>query len=372
MKRLFGIIMTLCLLIGAFATGCSNKKQKEELKYFKVMPSQLEDGEYVICSNELNIVMDKNLTMIRDFVFRIIGKEPLVDGDVEVKFDKISAPYNVAPLNSAYFEDPFSEKVLLTYNNFDWEVYQELESSGKEEDRNKYFEIQNNIHNEYEKISNDSIVKMYITECRINFNMDNVSKNEDDIIDKMTVVIKGKEYSVELGKLVLMYDEDKSEYGHDPEYNLILKSGGRYGVNFGGGKEAEVYIPDYDAETKKEIIIKDVRLIHSDDKKSVESVGFSVKGDNSISQKWTSGDEIIIPAGSKVSISPNINDRNLIDKLHYSTNVYFEIIYEVEGKLYSVRNQVIGETRYFIDEFYASFKDNVDMMKYYNVYGVSL
>ena len=65
MKRLFGIIMTLCLLIGAFATGCSNKKQKEELKYFKVMPSQLEDGEYVICSNELNIVMDKNLTMIR-------------------------------------------------------------------------------------------------------------------------------------------------------------------------------------------------------------------------------------------------------------------------------------------------------------------
>ena len=127
MKRLFGIIMTLCLLIGAFATGCSNKKQKEELKYFKVMPSQLEDGEYVICSNELNIVMDKNLTMIRDFVFRIIGKEPLVDGDVEVKFDKISAPYNVAPLNSAYFEDPFSEKVLLTYNNFDWEVYQELE-----------------------------------------------------------------------------------------------------------------------------------------------------------------------------------------------------------------------------------------------------
>lgn len=372
MKRLLISILSLCVLIGVFTTGCSKKEHKDELKYFKVMPSQLEDGEYVICSNELNIVMDKNLTMIRSFVFRIISKEPLVDGDVEVKFDKLSASYNIEPLSCAYFEDPFSKNVLLTYNDFDWESYYKLKWSSTEEDKNKYFEIQNEIQDEYEKISGDSIVKMYITECRINFNMDDVSKDEDDIIDKMIVVIKGKEYSVDLGKLVLKYGEDKSEYGPDPEYNLILKSGGRYGVNFGGGKDAEVYIPSYDADTKKEIVIKDVRLIHSDDKKSVESVGFSVEGDNSISQKWTSGDEIVIPAESKVSISPNINDVNLIDKLHYSTNVYFEIIYEVDGHLYSVRNQVIGETRYFIDEFYASFKDNVDMKKYYNVYGLSL
>lgn len=367
MKRLFISILSLCVLISAFVTGCSNNKQKEEMKYFKVMPSQLEEGEYVICSNELNIVMDKNLTLMRGFSFRIISKEPLVDGDVEVKFNNLSATYNMSPLNSEYSDQLFSKKVLLSYNNFDWEAHHKLEWGGTEEDRNKYFEIENEIQEEYEKISDDSIVKMYITECRININMDDVSKDEDDIIDKMTVIIKGKEYSVDLGKLVLKYGEDKSEYGPDPEYNLILKSGGRYGVNFGSGKDAEVYIPSYDAETKKEIVIKDVRLIHSDDKKSVESVGFSVEGDNSISQKWTSGDEIVIPAESRVSISPNINDMNLIDKLHYSTNVYFEIIYEVDGHLYKVRNQVIGETRYPAEEFYASFKDNVDMMKYHSV-----
>ena len=368
MKKSFLKIGCLIMALSLLLLGCSSKKTTEEPKYFKNMPSEFGDGECVVCTNRLNIVMDKNLTLVRHFSFWILSDEELSNDDVTIMFDIVSAPYNVSLSQSEYFDKKFSKHVLLTYNDFDWKSFIELKQSSKKEDRDKYYDITNEIDSEYEKIAEDKFTKFYMTKCNVNFKLDDITKDTEDIINSMMVSVKGNEYSVELGNLVIKYNSYIDVNSYDPEINLDLKSGGRYDVNFAGEKYNQVYIPQYDAVTKKSITIKDVKLVYADEDKCIDSVKFIISDKDKINQEWTSGDEIFIPADSNVTIIPIVVDDNLGKYLHYATNVYFKIVYEVDGKLYSVNNQVIGSTRYSADELYASFKDDVDMMKYYSVY----
>lgn len=358
------LIMALSVLL----LGCSSKKTTEEPKYFKNMPSKFEVGECVVCTNKLNIVIDKNLTLVRHFSFWILSDNELSSDDVTIMFDNVSAPYNVVLSQSEYFDKKFSKHVLLTYNDFDWKYFNELKQSSKKEDRDKYYDITNEIDSEYEKIAEDKFAKFYITKCNVSFKLDDITKDTEDVINSMTVIVNGNEYPVDLGDLFIKYNSYIDINSYDSEINLDLKSGGRYDVNFAGEKNNQVYIPQYDAVTKKEITIKDIRLVYADENKYIDSVNFIISGNDKINQQWTSGDEIFIPADSNVTIIPIVVDDNLGKYLHYATNVYFKIVYEVDGKLYSINNQVIGSTRYSADELYASFKDNIDMMKYYSVY----
>lgn len=54
--------LVIFVIVGVMLVGCSDKKvkdNKEEFKYFKNCPEVIIPDDYIVWSNELNVIVDK-------------------------------------------------------------------------------------------------------------------------------------------------------------------------------------------------------------------------------------------------------------------------------------------------------------------------
>ena len=335
MRRLFRKLVLL-IVLGMMLVGCSNKstkKDKEEFKYFKEHPEIITPDDYIVWSNELNVIVDKEYVDNYSFSFWILSNEELKEEDIEVNIEKLETPYDIKLFGGKYTSQPLSRNYLLALNGINWNELEAYESSDNVEEREEYKKIREEITTEYLLIPNDSIVELYNNRVNIIFDIGDKSNIKNEEIDEIKVNIKGKEYTVNIGKLFFKYEQDNNEYEKDPE-NAISRYSSPVPLDVGNEK-GELSIPNATYGTTKDIIVKEFRLINADEDKTIESIRISNKSGEVKSQTYEKGTEISIPADSQFAIEINVTDRKLQNNPYYTTSVYLEVIYEKDDNIYS-------------------------------------
>lgn len=335
MRRLFRKLVLL-IVLGMMLVGCSNKstkKDKEEFKYFKEHPEIITPDDYIVWSNELNVIVDKEYVDNYSFSFWILSNEELKEEDIEVNIEKLETPYDIKLFGGKYTSQPLSRNYLLALNGINWKELEAYDFSDNIEEREKYQKIREEITAEYLLIPNDSIVELYNNKVNIIFDIGDKSNIKNEEIDEIKVNIKGKEYTVNIGKLFFKYEQDNNEYEKDPE-NAISRYSSPVPLDVGNEK-GELSIPNATYGTTKDIIVKEFRLINADEDKTIESIRISNKSGEVKSQTYEKGTEISIPADSQFAIEINVTDRKLQNNPYYTTSVYLEVIYEKDDNIYS-------------------------------------
>lgn len=198
-------IIIISLVIISLLTGCSGKQpdvKDNERKYFTNMPSFLEDDECIVAATRHNGVIAKGLSIVSLYTFWIISAEEIEDKDIDVKIEGIKTGYTLLRGQSELYDEEFFCKTMMAYNGIDEDEIDALQFSLDIEDRKKYEEI----YKEYYSISKDEYPQFYVRELNIQFNMPKYSDMEDETVNKMTLIIKGKEYNEDIGNLVLRYN----------------------------------------------------------------------------------------------------------------------------------------------------------------------
>lgn len=363
----------LCLMLAACcfclsATGCSNNddsKEKDKDKennsstseYFKILPSEFTD-EYIICTNNMDLEDAKDWTMVSDFKFNVLSKEPLTDSDVSVDIDT-NVPYYIIYNETVEAKGKFPDYVCLQYNNMDWKEYDKLKLDPND---NAFLELTSKIAEEYDSLTDEQFPQFYDNTYTVRFVPDKINAGEK--IDKMEVTVKEKKYNVDLGNIQFV-DYPEINVG---EHDFYFNSAGCAGVNIAGGKDGIISIPPRNATVNKDIKIKDIRLANKSDTISVNSVDIDlISDDATINQEWKKGVDFEIDKGTELTFNFEIKDTKFAENPNYAVNIYILVEYEADGKTYVASTQALCESRFDSHMLYAMYKDNIDFSSYFDV-----
>lgn len=355
----------LCLMLAACcfclsATGCSNNNDSKAeennsstSEYFKILPSEFTD-DYIICTNNMDLEIAKNVTMMSSFKFNVLSKEPLTDSDVSVDIDT-SVPYDIIYNETVETKGKFPDYVCLQYNNMDWKEYDKLM-------RNPESDAFSKITEEYGSLTDEQFPQFYDNTYTVQFVNDKINAGEK--INKMEVTVKGKKYNVDLGNIQFVDYPEKNVGEHD----LAFKSAGCAGVNIAGSKDGIIPIPPREATVNKDIKIKDIRLANKSDTISVNSVDIDlISDDATINQKWKKGVDFEIDKGTELTFNFKFKDTKFAENPNYAVNIYILVEYEADGKTYVASTQALCESRFDSHMLYAMYKDNIDFSSYFDV-----
>lgn len=376
-KYLSLMLATCCLCLSAI--GCSNNndsKVKENnsstteysnsdnnsnsTEYFKILPSTFTD-EYIICANNMNLEIAKNLTMISGFKFNVLSKEPLADSDVSVDIDT-SVPYDIIYNETVEAKGKFTESICLQYNNMDWKEYKKLELNP---DNDAFLELNSKISEEYNRLTDEQFPQFYNNTYTVQFVNNKINAVEK--INKMEVTVKGKIYNVDLGNIQFVDYPEENVGKHD----LYFNSAGCAGLNIAGSKDGIISIPPRNATVNRDIKIKNILLANKSDTISINKVDIDLVSDEAtINQEWKKGVDFEIDKGTEITFNFEIKDTNFAKNLNYAVNIYILVEYEADGKTYVASTQALCESRFDSQTLYAMYKDNIDFSSYFDNYPI--
>ena len=359
MRRLFRKLVLL-IVLGMMLVGCSNKsakKDKEEFKYFKEHPEIITPDDYIVWSNELNVIVDKEYVDTYSFNCWILSDEELNKEDVKVNIENLETSYEIELVSKKYTSEALSRNYLLALNGINWNELEAYESSDSVEEREEYKKIREEITAEYLKLPNDTALDLFRSQIKIIFDIKKIDRTENETINEMTLVIKGKEYKIDIGELVLKYEKGVREYEDDPDKGFGLWIS-QNSMNI-GNENGLLGMPRNTYGTTQDVTIKEFRLINADEDKTIELIEINNKSGAVESQKYVKGKDINIPADSQVFIDIEAIDKKLRDNQNYATSIYLEIIYERDGNIYSEVSAVFLEEMCSVEEVYSLTKTGI-------------
>lgn len=375
-KRAIALMMMACIVV---TTACSNEKdnnkntssddkvavstqnaKSSDGKYFKNLPSKLEDDEYIICTYPSNQEIYKELTMNAGFVFHILSTKELKQDDVKVTID-CKNKYTVFYNEPEECKEKFDRNVCLLYNDTDWDKLKRLQMSDDKKDKEEFIKIDNDMNDEYSTLKDDQFPEYYDNEYRIQFEINDEFVNEE--INSMTLNIKGKEYTLDIGRLIFYdsyesADDAVSDVCYFSEYGIF-----NYDIYYNKNGEIELSLCELSAD--KDVVIKDIKILNKDKSMSLKEVNFESDVDGvSLNQVWKKGNDIPVKGGETLTMNFIVQDKNFCEKECYGVNMYIDVEYELDGKIYTASNQAICHTKYDNEMLYAMFKDGVDTKVY--------
>lgn len=215
----------------------------------------------------------------------------------------------------------------------------------------------------------DAFPSFYDNSFNVQFDLDKNNRLVNESFSSADITIDGKTYTIDVGK-VFFNNEYQSpaieEYG---DYDLIFKTYGRMNYNSDQNKEGSISLSGFKMEAKKDIKIKNVKLMNSSKSLSLEQVDVNlVSEDETINQEWESGKDLCLPADSESLVDFTIKDSDFMKEQAYSVDLYMVIEYEVDGHIYRAETQALCESQYDSQTLYAMYKDHIDMRSLYNDY----
>lgn len=365
--KLKKVILIFVVLLAVFTciSGCSInsiKRYKTENEYIKKLPSKFnEDESPIICVNDLNLEFIGKSTVNSGFSFDVLSKEPLDENSVKVNID-IQTEYTLLPSETKKIEGKFDKQCCLQYNSFDLKYFNQLKLSDKYDDIVKLKEINTAIDSEYESLIDEMFPSFYHNMFYVQFKTFSENINQDEFFSKVDFIINDKTYTVDIGNVFInnsLPEASKSDYG---EYDLLFDSLGRMGVNIEQNENGLITLQDYEMTCKKDIKINKVKLSNNSDSLSIEQASFNFLNDDTIkNQEWKPGEQLSVPAGTKLSANFVIKDTKFINKPNYAVNIYIVIEYEVDGKVYLAQTQALCESKQESQTLYAMYKDKIEM-----------
>ncbi len=368
-KKFLSFVLAACFLC-ITAAGCSdnsesgvNGNDNSTKEYFKILPSAFTD-DYIVCINKMDLEIEKSSTMMPNFNFYVLSKEPLAEGDVSVNIDT-DIPYKVFYSETTEYEGKFADYICLQYNNMDWNKLKEIENTSDEEE---FLAYKSKIDSEYESLSDKQFPQFYDNKYTVQFDIEAIHAAEK--INEIEVIIKDFSTIVDIGNInFLDYRSEKENVG---DYDLSFNSAGCAGVNIAGNTDGLITVPPQGATVKKDIKIKNIYLLNESDTLSINKVDIDLMSeDANINQEWKKGEDFEIEKGTDVTFNFEIKDTKLAENQNYAVNIYILIEYEADGEMYVTSNQVLCETRFDGQTLYAMYKDNIDFRPYFEVYPMS-
>lgn len=373
-KKTIAILLMVCAVITTACSGVKNDKSSsgdaaavetqnakaEDTKYFTKFPSKLDKDDYVICTYENNQEIYKGMTANAGFVFHILSSEELKDGDVKVDMN-CKNKYTLSKDETEHHKGKFAMNVCMLYNDIDWGRLKKLQMSDKKEDKDEFIKIDNDMDDEYSTLKDDQFPEYYDNEYGIQFEIKDEFVNEE--INSMTLNIKGKEYTLDIGRLIFYdsyesADDAVSDVCYFSEYGRI-----NYDIYYNKNGEIELSLCELSAD--KDVVIKDIKILNKDKSMSLKEVNFESDVDGvSLNQVWKKGNDIPVKGGETLTMNFIVQDKNFCEKECYGANVYIDVEYELDGKIYTASNQAICHTKYDNETLYAMFKDGVDTKVY--------
>ena len=253
----------------------SDEKEKESKDYFSQLPSSIEDGEYVLCVNENNQEILKDITMNASIVFHVLSKEELNADDVNVEIET-SNQFDLLKCESLFVNEKFDKNICMLYNDIDWELLRRLQMSSDSSKQEEFTKISNEIDSQYDSLNDEMFPKFYDNCFKVQFNVTDSFKSEE--INEMKVTVKGKEYNLNIGKMIFV-----DNYEEDVVSNVLNFLGiGIMDYNFKPNKEGEILLPGGEIEAADNVTIKDIRLMNNDKNIDIDEVSFEYEVDDNI------------------------------------------------------------------------------------------
>ena len=368
-KRILIIVATCLVAVSGCMTGCSKDNNSENTKnsddsnkneenkngtddnflneydaFFTKFPSEIKNGEFVICANENNQEIIEGISGDPSFTFHIFSAKELNKSDVRIVMDTKN-DYKVQKSESVLINEKCNENLCLLYNDLDLRIINNSRVGYK-------------IDSEYESLTDDMFPDYYDSCFTVNFDISRKFFEEE--INNIKVIIKGREYDVNIGKLefrkndlesyassdVFMFDN----WVKDDEYSSV-------------GKECKFsWLKSINA--KDDITIKEIRLLNTDENISLEETRFNYTSDEKIDMEpliWEKGKDIKISGDERIDVQFIGKDENLNDKINYAADYMFEIIYEYKGEMYSTHTQTTLSTDFCSQLTYGLLKDGLDI-----------
>lgn len=370
-KVISGVII-LCIF-ASLIVGCeknnNNKDVVNNKKNKKTSISEERKKATVKLNKDIVVAADNcklttsNSNGGNQFEFYIMTKEIVEENDIKVIMDT-DVKYSVHIYDMSEFETMtngdvyISDITTFSYNKIDWNKCLELENNGSTEELELY---KNKYNNGY-----TGVIDCYFYKVSVIFDHDEIKKIKDNSeINKMYIEYKGekieKEISVkfikDLWDLSRPFSKAMTGLGESKVFRQCVEP----------NKDGK--LPSYNESFKadKNFVIKEIKCV-SDNGIEVENVDVTGSVNNNISQKKQG--EIEVKKGDTVYLSIKLRDKESSNQLTYSKNAIISMKYQVEGV------DGIDEEQYSIsfcssamlDEIYAYYVDNVDIMKYYNEY----
>lgn len=354
------IIMCICIF------GCSDNKDKNIVynnKYIKEIPSCLDEGEFVICMNNMDLEINPN-TMMAEIPFHIISTEKLSLEDIEINIDT-SVPYEIAFLESTYNTGKFSEYICLSYNGFDWKYFKELESSYDELKIEEFKQMKEDISKEYEALSEKDFPTFYDNSYVIRFDTFE-QEYERHEINTLEIFVKGSKSTIDIGKVYMGIPAKQINVG---DYQLYFLTAGRAYYNIVQDATGIISLKSFEMQVKEDVVIKDIYLLNESSSIKIENVTFDIiSDDGTFNLEWTEGKDISLEKGAQVFLNCDVHDEKFEGKQAYSVNIYINVEYEVAGERYETRTQVLCGSRYDSQILYALYVDGQNMSVYFEEY----
>ena len=368
LRKCISILLTAaCLCVSA--VGCSQENEKDtsntvstaesgtdthvDAEYFKVLPGKLKD-DYVICPNKANIEIIRGQTTWSVYSFDIISAKPVEDSDIKVEIDT-AIPYTLVIEDSVESNDKFEQDLCLYYNGFDQEKLNDIELHLAQKEN---AEMLAKINEEYEKLTDDQFPHFYKRRCRVQFLWsDDIP---EQVIEQMEVTIKDKTYNIDIGEIKFEENPEKGDVG---EYDLEFDSAGIGGYDIQTNESGIIYLPPFEASVKKDIKIKNIRLLNKSETISVDNVSIDIEDeDASFNQEWKKGKDLELSKGSKATFNFQIKDTASEKTLNYAVNIFMIVEYESGGKTYIAEAEADCESTLRPHVLYAVYNDNINIM----------
>lgn len=354
-KKLLSFVLISCFVC-ITAAGCSgndanntDKNNETTKEYLKILPSAF-TNDYIVCTNKMDLEIEKGSTAVPSFSFNVLSKEPLAEGDVSVNIDT-DIPYEVIYNETTEHKGKFDEYICIQYNK----------ANSESIDKSV-------IDSEYASLSDEQFPQFYNNQYTVQFDINAINGGEE--INEIEVIIGDFSVKEDIGTISFInYRSEKENVG---DFDLSFNSAGIAWVNIAGNADGLISLPPQDATVNKDIVIKDIYLLNESDTLSVNKVDIDlVSDDTSINQEWKKGEDFEIQKGTKATFNFEIKDAKLAENLNYAVNLYILIEYEADGEMYVTSNQVLCETRYDSQLLYAMYKDNIDFKSYFEVNPIS-
>ncbi len=339
-------------------TGCSKEKEKEEKtadyevklskeqieklladnKYIKKIPSEMKDDEYVVYgyTYDYDVKATKNEevssedTQCFSTTISILSKSKLDEKDVKVSLDNEKIPYNVS-CNYLQVEELSEEDgmtmVAMIYNDIDKSI---------SDDEKKY----NEMIDEVKELGEGLIPDFYENQITLEF-MDSKLADLKESFHKVTLNIKGKDYTVDIGEVrfnmgdFVMIASDKDNSSDDTNvmdyHGTIINDEEKDKIIF------ECYI-----NALMDFTFSNVTLLNQKDKAAIESITIEKcsvitetnEDGSAISDYETNGDSYTLAEGefydmkkdNTYKLTVELNSIKDID----IANFYFDIEYIID------------------------------------------
>ena len=347
MKKKFRCFSLIVIVITCLLCGCGNKTSSKN----NVGKFMLDD--LVVANTYYNATMGGG-SGTNAINLQLLSPEEVKLEDIKVAID-CSATYEIKLREEKVEGLPYF--VYQSYKNTDWKKMKELSDDDSKslefgKYRDKYIE-------EYKKLEKKGNIKHYV--LTILFNPDSIKDDEE--IQQVNIIYKGKKYKSDTGELKLRTIGLPSEYKSEND-SLILKSIGKVDLYALPNNECELYVPDIEYECYDDITIKGFKIVSNDSAK-VKEVSFVNREDNT---DIRFNDSQKISKGQRGSISVILQDEKFRDKFMYYSNMNLIIEYEVNNKLCYQHIFLQFNTKLDTYEIYANTVDRVDVLSYYKDY----